>query len=559
MTTLQPPPEAPARPPTPRPRGGARGALAGAPWPLVAGAGVAGLLAVTPLVYLAVRALEPGLATFLEILGRPRTGELLVRSVALAGAVTAACLVVGVAAAWLVTRTDLPGRRAWAVLLALPLAVPSYVAGFTWIAEWPSLAGFWGAFAVLTAVSFPYVLLPVTAALRGGDGGLEEVARSLGHGPVRVLLQVTLRRVWPAATAGGLLVALYVLSDFGAVSLMRYDAFTLGIYTSYRATFDRTPAAVLGCVLVALAAVITWGESRARGRAAARVGRGVARAAAPVRLGRWRPAGLGFVAAVVAVSLGIPAYSLTRWTLVGSSAGVDWGSLGSAAAVTIQVAGLGALLTTVLAVPVGVLSARHRSRLSAGLETAAYAGHALPGVTVGLALVFAGIRLFPGLYQETPLLVVGYAVLFLPLAIGAVRTAVAAAPPRLEEVSRSLGHGRLATFARVTLPLAGPGVAAGAALVFLTAAKELPITLMLRPTGADTLAVQLWSHTGAGAFAAAAPYAVVLVLVAAVPTLLLQRGTMAERGPGRRAVPAGGARPAPEVPVAATERTGGGG
>jgi len=491
---------------------------------LVAGAAVAGMLALAPLCYLGVRAFGAGLPTLLDLLTRPRTGELLVRSVALAGAVTLACLVIGTAGAWLVARTDLPGRRVWAVLLVLPLAVPSYVAGFTWISEWPGLAGFPGAFGVLTAVSFPYVLLPVAAALRGGDGGLEEVACSLGHSPRQVLLRVTLRRVWPSATAGGLLVALYALSDFGAVSLMRYDAFTLGIYTSYRATFDRTPAAVLGCVLVVLAGVITWGEARVRGRAATRVACGAARPPPPTRLRPGgRVLGLGFVVTVVAGSLALPGYSLVHWVAVGSSAGIDWVPLGSAALVTLQVAGLGALVTTVLALPVGVLAARHGGRLVRGIEHAAYAGHALPGVTVGLALVFIGIRLLPGLYQELPLLLVGYAVLFLPLAIGAVRTAVAAAPQVLEEVAQSLGHGAASTFVRVTLPLAGPGVAAGAALVFLTCAKELPITLMLRPTGADTLAVALWTQTGAGAFAAAAPYAVVLVLVAAVPTLLLDR------------------------------------
>jgi iron(III) transport system permease protein len=489
----------------------------------VAGAALAGLLAVTPLIHLGMRALEPGFGAFVEILLRPRTGELLVRSVALAGAVTAACVLIGTVGAWLVACSDLPGRRVWAVLLALPLAVPSYVAGFTWISQWPGIAGFPGAFVVLTAVSYPYVLLPVAAALRGGDGAWEEVARSLGHPPVRVLLGVTLRRVWPSATAGGLLVALYVLSDFGAVSLMRYDAFTLGIYTSYRATFDRTPAAVLGCVLVALAAVLTWAEARTRGRAATRVGRGAARQAAAFRLGRLRTPAIAFVAAVVGAALGVPAYSLVRWMAVGSSTGVDLPSLASAALVTVQVSALAAAVTIVLAIPVGVLAARHRSPLVAGLETAAYAGHALPGVTVGLALVFIGIRVFPAMYQEMPLLVIGYAVLFLPLAIGAVRTAVAATPAGVDEVARSLGLGRQATLARVTLPLAAPGIVAGAALVFLTAAKELPATLMLRPTGSDTLAVQLWSATGAGEYGAAAPYAVVLILVAALPTLLVDR------------------------------------
>jgi iron(III) transport system permease protein len=495
----------------------------GAPVFLVAWAVPAAVVALVPLVYLVVRALDSGFPAFLAVLTRPRTAELLARSAGLAAAVTAACVVVGVLAAWLVVRTDLPGRRAAAVLLALPLAVPSYVAGFTWISEAPATAGFWGAFGVLASVSYPYVMLPVAAALRAADGGLEEVARSLGYGRARVFAGVTLRQVWPAATAGGLLVALYVLSDFGAVSLMRYDTFTLGIYTSYRGTFYRTPAAVLGCVLVALAAVVTWGEARARGRVARRVGRGVGRAPAIVRLGRTRPFWAAGTLAVLAVSLGVPAYSLTHWMVVGSSLGVDLPDLAAAAAVTLQVAGLGAVVTTLLAVPVGVLAARHRGWGTAALENAAYAGHALPGITVGLALVFLGARLLPGLYQQVPLLVAGYAVLFLPLAVGAVRTAVAAVPPELEEVSRSLGRGRAATTAAVTLPLAAPGLAAGAALVFLTIAKELPITLMLRPTGVDTLAVRLWSHTGAGQFAAAAPYAIALVILAAVPALVLDR------------------------------------
>lgn len=494
-----------------------------APPALLAWGAVAGAVAVVPLGYLAVRALERGPEGFVAVLARPRTLDLLGASVLLAASVTAACVVLGALAAWLVVRTDLPGRRAFGVLFALPLAVPSYVAGFTWISGAPGLAGFWGAFGVLTTVSTPYVYLPVAAALRSADGGLEEVARSLGQGPSRVLLGVTLRRAWPAAAAGGLLVALYVLSDFGAVSLMRYDTFTLGIYTSYRGTFDRTPAAVLGCVLVALAALVTLGEARARGRAARRVARGAARPAAPVRLGRWRPAWTGGALLLVAVSLGVPAASLVHWSVVGSSFGPDLPDLAAAGLVTLQVAALGAVATTLLALPVGVLGARYRTRAAAALETSVYVAHALPGITVGLALVFLGIRLVPGLYQQTPLLVLAYAVLFLPLAVGAVRTAVAAVPPALEEVGRTLGHSRSAVLARVTLPLAAPGVAAGAALVFLTAAKELPATLLLRPTGTDTLATRLWAHTGTGQYAAAAPYAVLLVLLAAVPVLLLDR------------------------------------
>lgn len=494
-----------------------------APAITIAGVVVA-IAAVGPLGYLILRAVDGGVAVTLQHLWRDRTLELLLRSAGLTAAVTLVCIVIGVLAAWLVVRSDLPGRRLFGVLFMLPLAIPSYVGGFTWISEWPGLAGFWGAFLVLTLVTYPYVYLPVAAALRASDPALEEVSRSLGKGSLRTFLLVSLRQVRPAALAGGLLVALYVLSDFGAVSLMRYDAFTLGIYTSYRASFDRTPAAVLGCVLVLLAVAITVGERRARGKAAAfgltRVGSGAAREAMTVPLRRMRPIALLGSAALLLAALGVPVFSLLRW-LTGASAAIDVPVLLSATWSTVEVSALGALLAVLFALPVGVLIARHPSRLSRGVELASYAGHALPGITVGLALVFLGSRVFPGLYQELPMLVFAYAVLFLPLAVAGMRNGIAAAPARLEEVSRSLGKGRFETRLRVTFPLASPGIAVGAALVFLTAAKELPATLMLRPTDTSTLATELWQATDVGAFGAAAPYAAVLIVVAAIPAVVL--------------------------------------
>ncbi|ONI85130.1 iron ABC transporter permease [Saccharothrix sp. ALI-22-I] len=478
---------------------------------------VAGV-ALTPLAYLAVRSFDRGVGEVGRVLWRARTLDLAVRSLALAGAVTVACVVIGVLGAWLVVRSDLVGRRVAGVLLVLPLAVPSYVAGFTWVAMLPELTGFAGAFLVLTLVSFPYVLLPVAAALRTADPAVEEVARSLGRTSAQTFFSVTLRQIRPAATAGGLLVALYALSDFGAVSLMRYEAFTLGIYTSYRATFDRTPAAILGCVLVVLAIALTVGERRARGAAAATRG---PRRAVTVPLGRARVPALLGTAALVVLSLGVPVFSLGWWLAAGRSTVGD--DLLTTTLNTVSVSALGAALTIVLALPVGVLTARHRGALVRGVELAGFAGHALPGITIGLALVFFGIRFAPGLYQTTPMLAFAYAVLFLPLAVGAVRTAVAHAPPVLEDVSRSLGKSRTVTRLRVTVPLAAPGILAGAALVFLTCAKELPATLLLRPTGVDTLATELWMKTEIAAYAAAAPYAAVLLVVAAIPAVVLDR------------------------------------
>lgn len=488
-------------------------------------AAAAAAVALLPIGYLLVRTGGADPAVVAGVLLRERTAALLLRSLALAAAVTACCVLLGTGMAWLTTRTDLPWRRGWAVLAALPLAVPSYVAAYAWVSVVPSVAGFTGSLLVLTACSYPYVYLPVVAALRRADPALEEVSRSLGRGAGATLLTVTARQVGPAAGAGGLLVALYVLSDFGAVSLLRYDVFTRVIHSSYRASFDRTPAAVLSLVLVAATVALTLAERRARGAAeTARTGSGAARRAVPVRLGCGTALALTATGLTAAVTLGYPAVVLGYWVVRGSSSGVAWDRLWQAGAATAVVSVLGAVVTVALAVPVGVLVARWSERRGVRLlEGAAYAGHALPGIVVALALVFFGVRFAEPLYQRTPMLVLAYAVLFLPAAVGAVRASVAQSPRRLEEVARSLGSGPAAVLRRVTLPLAGPGVAAGLALVLLTCMKELPATILLRPTGVDTLATRLWTETGAGAYAAAAPYAVVLVAVAALPAVLLGR------------------------------------
>lgn len=479
-------------------------------------------IALLPLVYLVVRASEDGVGTIVDVLWRERTARLLVRSAALAGTVTAACLAVGVSLAWLTVRTDLRGRRFWAVVAALPLAVPSYVAAFAWLSLWPGLAGFWGSTVVLIGTSYPYVLLPVAASLHRLDPAGEQVARSLGLSAWQAFRRVTLPQLRPALAAGGLLVALYVLSDFGAVSIMRFDAFTRVIYSSYQSSFDRTPAAVLGLLLVAVTVVLVWLENRTRGRAQyAGVARGGPRLAPRVHLRRTRPFALLYVAAVAGVALGVPAAALLYWTSVGSRGAVSVGALTAAAGTSLYVAALGALATTVLAVPVGVLAARRGGPVPRLLERASYVGHALPGIVVALSLVFLSVRWAAPLYQKTPVLVVAYIVLFLPLAVGAVHASAAQSPPSLEEVARAAGARPAAVLRRVTLPLAAPGIAAGAALVFLTCMKELPATLLLRPLGTDTLATRLWTETGVAAYARAAPYAAVLVLLSAVPTYLL--------------------------------------
>lgn len=462
---------------------------------------------------------------------RRRTVDLLLRSLQLSAIVTVLCLVVGIGLAWLVTRTDVPCRRFVQVAVGLPLALPSYVAAWSWIGFRPDLAGRTGAVIVLTTISYPYVYLPVMAALRRCDPALEDAARTLGHGPWAVFQKVTLPQIRPAAAGGGLLVGLYVLSDFGAVATMRYPVLTHVIYRSYRASFDRTPAAVLGCVLAALSILIVAIESWSRRRRrSAKIGSGAVRRQPVTRLGWLRWPSLALPAAVVGVSLGVPAWGMRRWFTRGSSR-ADSGELWEATLNTLQVGAVGALAVAVLATPIALLSIRHPGWVSHTAEKAAYAGHSLPGVVVGLALVFFGVRFATPLYQRLPMLILAYVVLFLSLGLGAIQSAVSQIPPALEGVARSLGRTGFGAWRSVTLRLSAPGIGAAATLVFLTIMKELPATLFLRPTNFDTLATQLWSHTSSQSYAAAAPYAVTIVLLAALPTALLS--TLGERR-GRR-------------------------
>jgi iron(III) transport system permease protein len=491
---------------------------------LVLGALAAVVVAVLPLVYLVDRAGSLGWSAAVAELVQRRTVELLWRSLVLAGTVTVLASVIGVAAAWLVVRSDVPGRRLWAVLVVLPLAMPSYAAAYAWLSWRPAMAPFPGTVLVLTLVAYPYVYLPVAAALRRLDPAQEEVARSLGQHPARVVVTLTLRQVRPAVASGALLVALYALSDFGAPALFRYEVFTFVIYGAYNAGFDPTRAAVLGLALVLVAALVVVAEAWVRGRPAyARIGSGAPRRQYPVALRGGRPVALAFLVAVFALGIGFPMWRFVYWTRAALDRTVPWGEVADALGHTLWWSLLAAAATLVLAVPVGVLVARYRSRLTTGLERSTYVAHALPGIVVAIALVYVGVTVLRPVYQEVPLLILAYVVLFLSLAIGTVRTGVEQTPVAQEEVARSLGRRPGQVLARVTLPQAAPALAGGAALVFVTAMKELPATLLLRPTGLDTLATRLWTFTSESNYAAGAPYVVALVCFAAIPTAFLSR------------------------------------
>jgi iron(III) transport system permease protein len=366
------------------------------------------------------------------------------------------------------------------------------------------------------------VLLPVQAVLRRLDPSLEEAARGMGSSGWATFRDVVAPQLAPAVGAGALLVALYALSDFGAVAIMRFDSFTRAIYQSYRSSFDRVGAALLATVLVLVTLVVLWLEGRTR-RAGAlhRSAPGAARGAAPIALGRWGVPGLALCSLIVGLSFVLPVAMLALWTTRSVAGEVDWGEVAIAAGHSLLAAALAATVAALCAVPVAVLAARHPGRIARVLEGAAYAGHALPGVVVALALVFFATRAVSGLYQTLATLVAALVILFLPQAVGAARAGLLQVPPRLEEAARSLGRSPLHAFATVTAPLAGGGVLAGAALVFLTAVKELPATLILTPIGFDTLATEVWRATSVGFYERGAVPSLVLLAVSALPLAML--------------------------------------
>ncbi|ABD10967.1 iron ABC transporter permease [Frankia sp. CcI156] len=494
------------------------------PRPLLLACVLVALLAAVPLFFVVGYTVSVGWSEAWRLLIRPRVGELLVNTTKLVTGGMAASAVLGTAAAWLVERTALPGRRVWHVLLAAPLALPAFVVSYGWVSLTADVEGYPGALLIVTLAYYPLVYLPVGATLRGLDPALEESARSLGLGPWRTFTRVVLPQLRPAVLGGSLLVGLHLLAEFGALQMLRFPTFTTAIYDQYRSSFNGPAANMLAGVLVLYCAVLVGTELSLRGRHRyARLGPGASRTAQPARLGRLTAPAVGGLGAVVGLALGVPLVSLVRWLLVGASAAFPAVELATAAATAAGLGLAGALCTVLLALPVAWLAVRHPGRIGTLLERSTYTANALPGIVVALALVTVSLHILPAVYQTTTLLIAAYAIMFLPRATVAVRGAIAQAPPVLDDVAHALGLRPTRAWLRVTLPLIAPGVGAGAILVFLAVVTELTATLLLSPTGTDTLATEFWSNVRDVDYGAAAPYAGLMVLLSTPATFLLTR------------------------------------
>jgi iron(III) transport system permease protein len=490
---------------------------------------VSGAVAVAlllPLALLILQAVQYGWSAVAPLIFRQLTATLLWHTLSLLVVVTAICAVVGTLAAWCVERTNLPGRRMWAVLVVIPVGIPDFAVAFGWKSIFVGIGGFAGSVLVMSLAVYPLVYLPVAASLRNADPGQEEVARSLGVGRLKTFWRVTLGQARLAVLGGCVLVALMILSEYGAFEFLGYRTLTTEIFTEAQVGFNAPAACALSLLLVGLGMLFLTAEGVSRGSGRAnRVGPMVARPAQPYRLGRATIPVVGGFTLLVATALGVPIGAIIYWMFKsGTSTLPAAASVTSAAVHTALYSGGAGLIAMTAALPMALLSVRHPGRGVMALERSTYLVLAVPGVVIALSFTYALERYAAGtLYQSSLVLMVAYAIMFFPLALVAVRASVARAPVGLEEVGRSLGKGRLSVLARVTLPLLAPGLAAAFCLVFLESVTELTATLLLRPTNTETLATQFWAFTSNVSYHQAAPYAAVMVAVAAVPSYMLGR------------------------------------
>ena len=500
---------------------------------------VAAGLVLSPLLYLLSSALKPGA---LQAISVPTVVTLAGKTLALATLATVWAMVLALPLAWLVIRTDVPGRSLFRWLGVIPLAIPSYIAALTYIAllgpvgtvnswltaltgvhgQWVNIYGYWGGIFVLGLVTYPYIFLLVCGALESTNPAVEETARSLGEGRLGVFRRITLPMLRPSILAGGLLVFLYAMSDFGSLSLLRVHVFTTEIYHQLNTRFDQSASAMLSFVLVLITIAVLLGQRVLLNRGSYVTVTGTARVARPIPLGRWRWPGFALACSILGLSVFIPlAVLLSQAGSAGQLAevfGEQWGflknSLGLASA------------TALAAVLIGLVVAQTGRRIKpagSGIPGIVQLGYAIPGTVLGLSLILLYNTYAPWLYGTVALLIVAYLIRFLTQAVQGVDAALAGINPHLEEAARSLAATPSRVLRQVLAPLLRPTLFGVCALVFISTMKELDATLLLRPAGFDTLPVRVYIHTVEAEYAKAAALSLMLIGFTALPWLVVTR------------------------------------
>lgn len=477
--------------------------------------------AAIPLFYLIKRTFTGDFGLIISVIMRPKTTEILLTTIGLMVSVAVTSTILGLGIAWVLQNLDLKLKSLYSALVILPIAIPSYIYTYAWMSIHTSLHGFFAAIFILTLTTTPYITLASMAALRRIDWSQIEVAQTLGFNQAKIFRSVTWPQIRNTVSAGTLLVSLYVLSDFGAVALLGVNTITRSIENLYRGAFDRSGATSLALILVSISALIISLDMKTKNKFKSLNSSNRIYQSTNIKISVRKKA-IGYLLLLSYLSLAV-FFPITQLLInfLGSFEYLEISKLWQSALFTVIASLLGSAIALFLAFPVGYLSAQG-SRLGLFAEKSLLVVHALPGIVMGLSLVAFGSQ-FPVIYQSVYLLAFAYALLFMAKAVGLVRSSFLRVPLNLIEISTTLKQTHFQSIKRVMIPLATPTLLTATFLVFLSIMKELPATLMLKPTGYDTLATQIWAHASILEFEQAAPYALLLVLLASLPAFLISR------------------------------------
>lgn len=488
------------------------------------------LIIALPLIYTVYQGVTADSSTWTRLIN-DRIPDLMVSTLSLAAVVTIAGIIIGVSLAWLVIRTDIPGRKYLRWVLVIPLAVPTYVGALSYIMAFGpygffegilgsspiDIYSFPGVALVMTIFTYPYVFLIVSATLKRINPHLEETAISCGLSYFQVFKRINLPLLRSAIGGGGLLISLYVLSDFGAVSMLRYNTFASSIYYQMTGRFDRTGAAVLSLVLIGLTFLIIGLEyySRQNINYGHQVDSEVIQPI--VELGSWKWPAFAFAIFIVILGVVLPITVLAGWLYQGIQAGVVNWDIISYAWNSIFSSAIAAVVAMVIAVPLVYLRVRYKSKASSIINSLASSGYVLPGVIVALGIIFIFNNYFPYFYGTEIMLILAFIIKFLPLSLQSSEASFRLLHHSIEDAARGMGVSTFKLFRKVIFPIALPGILAGGGLVFINSMKELTTTLMLRPAGFDTLSIRVWLQSSEGFYAESALPALILIIFAVLP------------------------------------------
>ncbi|VAX35649.1 Ferric iron ABC transporter, permease protein [hydrothermal vent metagenome] len=483
-------------------------------------------------------------------LWQTRVPTLLANSLWLVLTVTIGALFLGTVLAFLVERTDLPIKNIIKPLLIAPLITPCYIIAICYInffgmkglgeklfnswgcnINFPNIYGFWGATAMLTLGTYPYVFTIVSASLSKMDARFSEAARCMGIGRVERFFRISIPLLIPAFTAGSILVALYVLSDFGVVSLLRHPTFVGTIYEQMSGRYDYSSAASLSTILIGFTLLLFIGQETLGKRRRYASLKNKSFTAKVVPLGLWKTPAIIFIVLVILMGLIIPVGVLLYWFIKSFTVSASlqiWATpmkeLWRSGMNSLGLSAFVATVTVILALPLSYWSVRKPNSISGKcFSWMAQSGIALPGVltALGLSLVFS--RIAPRLSFSITALFFAFLIHFFAQGFQMTQAGLKQISEKLEESARVLGYSKIKTFWFVTRPLLTPALLVAWIFVFLSSMRELPASLLLRPAGFDPLTVKVWIAASEGFYEQAAAPALLIILLSLPLVIIMSK------------------------------------